>query len=126
VPTANQIAVGDRNALKVIATWRVTGAKSNFPMALDEVNHRLFIGCRRPAKALVYDMSTGKAAGSFEIVGDTDDLFYDAARKRLYVTGGEGFIDVLQQEDGSRFTRMAHVATAPGARTSLFVQEQNR
>jgi len=126
IPAADQIAVVDRNALKVTATWPVTSAKANFPMALDETNHRIFIGCRRPAKVLVYDTTTGKEAASFEIVGDTDDLFYDAARKRLYVSGGEGFIDVLQQQDGNRFARTAHIATAPGARTSLFVPGLNR
>jgi YVTN family beta-propeller protein len=126
VPTANQIAVVDRAAMKVVATWPVVGAKSNFPMALDEANHRVFVGCRRPARVLVYDTATGKESGSFDIVGDTDDLFYDAARTRLYVSGGEGYIDVLQQNDGGRFSRLAHVATAAGARTSLFVPEQAR
>jgi hypothetical protein len=126
VPTANQIAVVDRAAMKVIATWPVVGAKSNFPMAVDEPNHRVFIGCRRPAKALVYDTTTGKQTSSFDIVGDTDDLFYDVARRRLYVSGGEGYIDVFQQQDANRFTRLAHMATAAGARTSLFVPEQNR
>jgi DNA-binding beta-propeller fold protein YncE len=125
VPTAGQIAVVDRTAMKVIATWPVTTAKSNFPMALDEANHRLFVGCRRPAKVLIYDTTTGKEVGSFDIVGDTDDLWYDAQRKRLYVSGGEGFIDVFQQ-DANRFARVAHVATAAGARTSLFVPDQNR
>src|SRR6266851_465282 len=126
VPTADQIAVLDRVAMKVIATWPVVGAKSNFPMALDEANHRVFIGCRRPARVLVYDTTSGKEIGSFDIVGDTDDLFYDAARKRLYVSGGEGYIDVFQQEDAGRFARLAHIATAAGARTSLFVLEQSR
>jgi DNA-binding beta-propeller fold protein YncE len=126
VPTADQIAVVDRSALKVIATWPVTSAKANFPMALDEENHRIFVGCRRPAKVLMYDTTTGKEVASFDIVGDTDDLFYDAARKRVYVSGGEGYIDVFQQQDGNRFARLAHVATAAGARTSLFVPDQNR
>jgi len=126
VPTAEQVAVVDRIAMKVIATWPVAGAKSNFPMALDEANHRVFIGCRRPAKVLVYDTTIGKEIGSFDIVGDTDDLFYDAARKRLYVSGGEGYIDVFQQENAIPFTRAAHMATAAGARTSLFVPELNR
>jgi YVTN family beta-propeller protein len=126
VPAAGHIAVVDRGAGKVIATWPVTTAASNFPMALDEANHRLFIGCRRPAKILVYDTTTGKEAASFDIVGDTDDLWYDVARKRLYVSGGEGFIDVFQQQDGNRFARTAHLATAAGARTSLFVQDLNR
>lgn len=126
VPTADQIAVVDRRAMKVIDTWTVVGAKANFPMALDEANHRLFVGCRRPAKMLVYDTTSGKQLASFDIVGDTDDLFYDAARKRLYVSGGEGYVDVFQEQDANRFSRVAHVATAAGARTSLFVPEQNR
>lgn len=126
VPTANQIAVVDRTSMKVAATWPVRTAKANFPMALDESNHRVFIGCRRPAKALVFDTATGKEISSFDIVGDTDDLFYDSARKRLYVSGGEGYVDVIQDLGGNRFSRIAHIATAPGARTSLFVAEQNR
>ena len=104
----------------------VVTAKANFPMALDEANHHVFIGCRRPAKVLVYDTATGKESGSFDIVGDTDDLFFDAARKRLYVSGGEGFVDVLQEQEAGRFARVAHLATAAGARTSLFVPEQSR
>jgi DNA-binding beta-propeller fold protein YncE len=126
VPTANQIAVIDRGPMKVVATWPVVTAKSNFPMALDEANHRLFIGCRRPAKVLVYDTRSAKEIGAFDTVGDTDDLFYEASRKRLYVSGGEGFVDVFQNSDGNRFARLARVATAAGARTSLFVAELSR
>jgi DNA-binding beta-propeller fold protein YncE len=126
VPTADHIAVVDRFAMKVVAIWPVVGARSNFPMALDEESHRLFIGCRAPAKVLVYDTTSGKQNGSFEIVGDTDDLFYDAARKRLYVSGGAGYVDVFQQDGSNRFLRVAHMATAAGARTSLFVRDQNR
>ena len=124
IPSAAQIAVIDRTSMKVAATWPVTSAAANFPMALDEANHRVFVGCRRPAKVLVFDTISGKQTGSFEIVGDTDDLFYDAARKRLYVTGGEGYVDVVQDQGGNQFTRLAHLRTAPGARTSLFVAEQ--
>jgi len=126
VPGADQIAVVDRAAMKVVATWPVVGARSNFPMALDEANHRVFVGCRRPAKVLVYDTTTGKPSGSFDIVGDTDDLFYDAPRKRLYVSGGDGYVDVFQEQDANRFVRLAHIATAAGARTSLFVPAQSR
>ena len=115
VPPADHIAVVDRSAMKVVATWPVTGARSNYPMALDEAGHRLFIGCRRPAKVLVYDTSNGKETGAADIVGDTDDLFYDGARKRLYVSGGEGFIDVFDAREPATLTRIARVATAAGA-----------
>ena len=126
VPTAQHVAVVDRGSMKVTATWPVTSAGANYPMALDEANHRLFIGCRRPAKVLVFDMTTGKQSASFDTVGDTDDLFYDVARKRLYVTGGEGFIDVVQDQGANGFARVAHIPTAAGARTALFVADQGR
>jgi len=126
VPSADHIAVVDRTAMKVIATWPVTGARSNYPMALDEAAHRLFIGCRRPAKVLVYDTTSGKETGAFDIVGDTDDMFYDASRNRLYVSGGEGFVDVFDARQPAALPRIARIATAAGARTSLYVADQNR
>jgi hypothetical protein len=33
---------------------------------------------------------------------------------------------VFQEQDAGRFTRVAHVATAAGARTSLFVPDLSR
>jgi len=126
VPTAGHIAVVDRIAMKVTATWPVTGAAANFPMALDEAGHRLFVGCRKPAKVLIYDTSTGKEVGASAIVGDTDDLFYDSARKRVYVSGGDGFIDVLDARDAAALKPVARIPTAAGARTSLFVADQSR
>ncbi len=126
VPPGDRIAVVDRQSMKIAATWPVAGAKANFPMALDEAGHRLFVGCRRPAKILVYDTTSGKEIGGFDIVGDTDDIFYDAQRKRLYVSGGEGFIDVLDARQPATLTRLARVSTAAGARTSLFVPEHGR
>lgn len=125
VPDARQIAVLSRDTMKVLATWAVAEARSNFPMALDEEGHRLFVGCRQPAKVLVVDSASGKTTASFATVGDTDDLFYDAGRKRLYVTGGEGFVDVFQDEGGA-FNRISHLPTAAGARTALFVPALNR
>ena len=70
VPTAAHSAVVDRNALTVVARWPVSGAKSNYPMALDEADHRLFVGCRSPAKVLVYDTTTGQESSAVDIVGD--------------------------------------------------------
>ena len=126
VPSAEQIAVVDRNSMIVSATWKVATATANYPMALDEANHRLFVGCRRPARVLVFDSTSGKQVASFDTVGDTDDLFFDAARRRVYVSGGEGYLDVFQDEGQNRFARLAHMPTAAGARTSLFVAEQRR
>ena len=51
-------------------------------------------------------------------------MFVDAKRHRVYVICGEGFIDVFTQ-GGSAIRRTAHLATASGARTGLFVPEND-
>lgn len=126
VPSAGQIAVVDRDKRAVATTWPVTAARANYPMALDEPHHRLFIGCRNPARLLVYDSDAGRVVASVDIVGDTDDLFYDAAKRRIYVAGGEGFITVLEQQDADRYVASQRLPTAAGARTALFVPELGR
>jgi YVTN family beta-propeller protein len=123
VPEADQVAVIDREKQLVIAKWPIEGAKANFPMALDEASHRLLVGCRKPAKLLVLDTETGKRVASIDVVGDTDDLFYDAASKRIYVSGGAGAITVVKQTIPDTYRALAEIKTAPGARTSFFLAD---
>jgi hypothetical protein len=116
VPNAGYVAVVDRETGTVIEKFPLKEALANFPMALDETDHRLFIGCRNPAKLLVLDMETGKTVSTLGIVGDTDDLFYDAANKRIYVSGGEGRVTVINQTSADIYSVAGQVTTAPGAR----------
>lgn len=115
----SQIAVIDRNTRK-IEKWKLQEAGTNFPMALDEAHRRLFVAARRPARLLVLDMDTGKEIASLPGAADTDDMWYDADRKRIYVPSGEGFIFVYQQIDPDRYQRIAKIPTAIGARTSAY------
>src|SRR6266851_4218984 len=123
VPNAGHVAVVDRATGTVIEKFPLKEAVANFPMALDEADHRLFIGCRNPAKFLVLDTETGKTIATVDIVGDTDDLFYDAANRRIYVSGGEGRVTVISQTTADTYNVAGQVTTAPGARTSFFVRE---
>jgi len=126
VPAAGHIAVVDRHKHALISTWAVERARSNFPMALDEPGRRLFVGCRKPPRLLVYDTTTGKPAADLEICGDTDDIFYDPARKLVYVACGEGVLNIVQQKGAGPYERLAGIPTAAGARTALFVPEFDR
>jgi YVTN family beta-propeller protein len=126
VPGAGHIAVVDREKNEVVARWPLTGVAANFPMALDEARHRLFVGCRKPAKLLVLDTESGKTVATLDIVGDTDDLFYNAANHRIYVIGGAGRIDTILQTDADTYRLSSSVETAPGARTGLFVASAGR
>lgn len=123
VPDKKQIEVVDLAKKSVISKWPITSALRNYPMALDEAHHRLLIGCRAPARMLAIDTETGKQTASVEIVGDTDDLFYDSAKRRVYVIGGQGSVDVFDQKDADHYERIEHISTAAGARTGLFVAD---
>ena len=120
LPKSRKVAVADRTTGSVIATWGTGAAFSNYPMALDEDDHRLFIVCRLPARLVVLDTNTGKIVAKLPVVGDSDDVFYDRARKRVYATGGEGVISVFQQQDPDHYKQIATVPTIKGARTSFF------
>jgi hypothetical protein len=126
VPTAGHVAVIDRQRLTVLATWPLKEARHNFPMALAEASHRLFIGCRTPAKIIIYDTDSGQSVGGLEIAGDVDDLFFDGKHKRLYASCGAGSLEVFQQTDSDHYTPLAKLPTARGARTCLLVPEQRR
>jgi DNA-binding beta-propeller fold protein YncE len=126
LPDMEQVVVADRTSQAVSSRWPLTAARANYPMALDETGGRLFVGCRGPAAVLVMNMATGKIVTNVPVVGDTDDLFYDAARRRVYVIGGQGFVDVLQRDAADGLRRTARVPTASGARTGLFVPDHRR
>jgi hypothetical protein len=107
----------------VSATWTTDNALENFPMALNKANRRLFVVCRRPARLVVVDIDSGHIIGTWPTVGDCDDVFYDAATKRIYATGGEGRISVFQQATPDHYNEIATIPTRKGARTSFFSPE---
>ena len=117
-----EVEVADLVTGTVLAHWKVDVCTTNFPMSLDEAHHRLFVGCRIPARLAVFNTETGKIVASPAMVEHSDDLFYDASKGRVYVLG-EGFIDVWQQKDPDHYERIQRVATPADARTGLFVPD---
>jgi DNA-binding beta-propeller fold protein YncE len=125
VPNSRHVAVIDRDKSEVVATWKTDLAFANFPMALDEVNHRLFVGCRLPSKLVVLNTESGDVVAKIDISGDPDDVFYDRKRHRIYAICGAGKIDIIEQTDASNYKALTKIDTAEGARTGLFVPERD-
>jgi hypothetical protein len=126
VPKQFGIAVVDRKKRAVVAKWGLGVQFGNYPMALDDAHKRLFVGCRLPAKLVVLDTTSGRIVASLSTIGDTDDIFYDGDRQVVYVIGGEGAVEVVRQRDPDHYEPERRIATAPGARTGLFVPALNR
>lgn len=121
VPDKQEVEVADVTKGTVVAHWKVS-CTTNFPMALDEAHHRLFVGCRIPAQLAVFDTDQGKVVASPMIVEHTDDLFFDANRGRIYILG-EGFIEAWQEKDPDHYERIGRYPTPADGRTGLFVPD---
>ena len=123
VPDSREIAVVDLAARKQIAAWKTGDLRANFPLALDDSGQVLVV-FRHPAKLAVF-LKDGTLRNALDTCGDSDDLFVDSKRHRVYVSCGEGFIDVFSLGAGD-YRRVLHLPTISGARTSLFVPQLDR
>ena len=124
VPDARDVEVADL-ASQANRSLPTHGAGSNFPMAIDRDAHRVLIVFRSPPTLMALSSQDGRIITKIETCGDADDVFVDAKRHHVYVSCGEGVVDVLDQRE-AEYRRLARVPTVSGARTSLFVPELDR
>jgi WD40 repeat protein len=126
LPQDQSVASINLTQLAVTAKWKNLGAQANFPLAVASGTDRIFIACRAPAQLLALNTKTGSVVERIVTVGDADDLFFDQPRGRIYVIGGEGFVDVVTAPESGKLNSIAHIPTAAGARTGLFVPTWNK
>ncbi len=139
VPDKMEIQVADLATNRTIAHWPTTGCSDNFPMQLDEAHHRLFVACRGPGSLMAFDTATGKQVANVKFAPDvfSDDMFYDAAKSRIYLIGrasggadgrapSAGFVEVFRQTDPNRYEKIATLPTGWGAQTGWFVPEWSK
>jgi DNA-binding beta-propeller fold protein YncE len=124
VPDAEQIDAVDLDSGKLLGTWRTPHLSSNFPLALDGKSHVATV-FRAPPKLALLDASSGRIIAAADTGGDTDDVFFDARRGRIYVSCGTGAVEAFAW-NGGRLNSLGRISTAWGARTGLFVPEFDR
>src|SRR6185437_15123281 len=94
LPRALKIAVVDLGSGQAGGGWCATQALENFPLALDPADHLIASGFRMPGRFVAYDPA-GKVVANLPGCGTTDDLFFDAAKRRFYMLCGDGHVDVF-------------------------------
>jgi DNA-binding beta-propeller fold protein YncE len=138
VPDKKEIVVGDLASYDVLAHWALPGCE-NYPMALDEDHHRVFVMCRASGNLLALDSGSRKQVASMPLTpsASSDDMFYDASKGRIYVlariiqkdnprTPGPGIIEVFQQKDADHYEKIESFQSGFAAQTGLFVPEWNK
>jgi DNA-binding beta-propeller fold protein YncE len=118
-----QVVLIDTEKDEVLDKFAVAPFGGNAAVAIDEPNHRLFVGCRTNPALVVMDSDTGRIVASVPIPGDVDDLSFDPARRRIYASCGVGSIAVIAQQDADHYESLATITTVKRARTSVFNPE---
>jgi len=129
VSVASKLQVIDTNKREVLSTWPVISERPG-DAAFDESTSRLFIGTRTPAEMVAMDSKSGKEISHLPTPESMDGVYFDAARKRVYVSGGRdlqiGFAYAYQQNDADHYEMIGKVPTRAGAGTSFWSPELDR
>ncbi len=125
LPDTRMVGIVDLRKSILISKWLRETPSANFPMALDTLNHWIFVGYRHPAKLIVYEGVSGKEISNLAMAGDADDMYYDYKSSYVYVSGGSGYISVYRYPNGSISNLITTVPTRNGARTSLLIPQLN-
>jgi hypothetical protein len=129
VSIASQLQVIDTTKRQVVSTWPVTSQRPG-DAAFDESTFRLFIGTRTPPEMIAMDSKSGKEVAHLPTPENMDGVYFDAERKRVYVSGGRdlpvGFVYVYQQKDADHYEIIGKIPTRGGAGTSFWSPELNR
>lgn len=119
-----QIGVVDLETNRVVGTWVTPDMNRNTAMALDVTTQRLFVSGRTPGRLYVFDTAKGELVKELDAVDNSDDLSWDPAMSRIYVTGSQG-ISVFHQDSADFYRLFANMKTI-GGKTSIFVPELKR
>jgi hypothetical protein len=127
LPLRDRAAVAriDARSLKLEATWPLSECASPASLDLDPDGTRLFVACRgnagSPPALAVLDTRAGAQVARLAIGRGTDDVFYDADRKRIVTVNGEdGTLTFIRQKDAGTYSVEQTVSTRPMARTGVF------
>jgi YVTN family beta-propeller protein len=125
VPEAGEIAVVSRKSQRQVSSWPTGKLRANYPLALDPAKGRVIAIFRHPARLESFELRTGQKLHGSGVCGDSDDVFVDSKRQRVYVICGEGFVDILDSS-GEAYSSIGRFRSSEGSRTGLFVSELDR
>lgn len=126
VPDAGNVVESIDRKTGAVTKWPLKGLRGNYAMALNEADHRLYTVTRKTQMVVVLNTETGAEVARMRAAGESDDVYFDAERKRIYEIGAEGFVSVFQENDPDHYDLLANIPTAVGVRTGYFFAKRDR
>ena len=112
----SEIVEFDAKTLAVLHRYPLAPGAEPTGLAFDVKNNRLFSACANE-KLIVTDSQTGRQVAVLPIGKNVDGAAFDAATGNILTTNGDGTLTVIHQDTPAKYTVVATIATAKGART---------
>ncbi len=112
----NELLRIDAQTLQVKDRWPVAPCQAPSSLAFDEVNSRLFLGCRSRVLAIVDDQN-GKVIGTYPIGDKVDASAFDPSTKIVFSSTGDGHVYRFHQDSPDTYSALELISTAPGSKT---------
>ncbi|HEY2581298.1 MAG TPA: YncE family protein [Mucilaginibacter sp.] len=122
----NTLNVIDVTTLKVIQKYPLAPCGGPTGIALDAANNRIFTACRENKGMSVVDISTGKVITTVPIGAGVDAVVYDAVRKIIFCSNGDGTTTIIKQESANNYSVIQTLATKNRAKTMAFDPKTNK
>jgi DNA-binding beta-propeller fold protein YncE len=116
----NEVVVFDPKTLEVLKRFPIGIAQVPTGLAYDANTKRLFISCRKEPKMVVMDAVSGKVITDFPIGTGADWAEFDPSSKLVFVSTGEGTLNIFHQESADKYTDAGALKTQPSAKTMAF------
>jgi len=114
-----RILVADRATSKQLGSWSTGDSGDAAALALDEDAGLLIVAFRKPAGFAWFDLMGGSPRGRIEACAEPGDLLVDGIQARVYLTCGEGRIEIFQRGSAGNYSEVGAIDTQPGATAAL-------
>ncbi|MBZ5497991.1 MAG: YncE family protein [Acidobacteriia bacterium] len=116
IDNKNEVVAIDMKTHQIVAEWPTAPGEGGSGMAIDLVNHRLFIGCDN--LMVMMDSTSGKVVGTVPIGAGVDANRFDPGTRLAFASCGQaGSVTIAREETPDKLTVVQTLETARGART---------
>jgi DNA-binding beta-propeller fold protein YncE len=115
--SSNKIAEIDPANDSIVAQYPVGRCDFNHGLALDPANQRAFLLCVGNNLFTVFALDSHRPIAYIPLPEGADDVAFDPALRRIYVTCESGAISVIQEDDANHFRKLEDFPVEPGVHT---------
>ena len=125
IENKNEIKTINASTLKVTNTWSIAPGDEPSGLAIDLVTNRLFSVCSNNLMIIV-NAKNGKIIKTLPIGDGCDGVVFDAKKKLIFASNGEGTITVVKESNANTFSILETVKSQKGARTIALNKTTNQ